>query len=55
MLYRERTGGSSLRKALLRLTHLFDGRSRRRRRVEMDLLSLSPYLQRDLGFPRDDL
>ena len=55
MLYRERTGGISLKKALLRLAHLFDGQARHRRRVEMDLLSLSPYLQRDLGFPRDDL
>lgn len=55
MLYRERTGDFSLRKALLRLTHLFDGRARHRRRVEMDLLSLSPYLQRDIGFPGDQM
>lgn len=51
MLYRERTNGFSLNRALQRLSHLFDGRLRRRRRVEMDLLALSPYLQRDLGFP----
>ena len=51
MLYRERTDSFSLRKTLLRLTHIFGGRQRRRRRVEMDLLSLSPYLQRDIGFP----
>ena len=53
MLYRERTDGFSFRRALLRLTHLFDGRRRRRHRVEMDLLALSPYLQRDIGFPDD--
>lgn len=51
MLYRERTNGFSLQKALLRLSSLFDSRLRRRRRVEMNLLSLSPYLQRDVGFP----
>jgi hypothetical protein len=51
MLYRERTAGTSPRKALLRLFYLFDRRQRRRRRVEMDLLALSPYLQRDIGFP----
>jgi len=50
MLYRERTTGFSLHKALLRLAHVLDGRQRRRRRVEMDLLALSPYLQRDIGF-----
>jgi hypothetical protein len=55
MLHRERTAGPSLRHSLLRLIHLFDSRQRRRRRVEMDLLALSPYLQRDIGFPYDKL
>ena len=54
MVYREPTGGFSLHRALLRLSHLFDSRLRRRRRVEMDLLSLSPYLRRDLGFPPEE-
>ena len=51
MLYHEPKPGFSASKLLLRLTVLFDGRQRRRRRVEMDLLTLSPYLQRDIGFP----
>lgn len=49
MLYRE--SKPSLGKALLRFFILFDGRRRRRRRVEQDLLALSPYLQRDIGYP----
>ena len=50
MLYREQTVGFSLKKVFLRLPSLFDARQRRRRRVEMDLMSLSPYLRRDIGF-----
>lgn len=52
MLYRERTAGFSLRKALLGFfLALFDRQQRRRRQVEIDLLSLSPHLRRDLGIP----
>ena len=51
MLHREQKPGRRFGKLLLRLSYLFDGRQRRRRRVEADLLSLSPYLQRDIGFP----
>lgn len=53
MLYRERTAQLTWNKALLRLASLFDGRRRRRRLTEMDLLSLSPYLRRDIGLPGD--
>ncbi len=52
MLYRETSREFSLQKALLRFFYLFDARLRRQRRVEQDLLSLSPYLRRDLGFWR---
>jgi hypothetical protein len=51
MLYSNETTESSRRMALLRFLWLFDGEQRRRRRVETDLLSLSPYLRRDIGFP----
>jgi len=51
MLHREQKPGRPAGGMLLRLMYLFDGRQRRRRRVEMDLLSLSPYLQRDIGYP----
>ena len=51
MLYREQSAEKSPGKLLLRLLFLFDRRQRRRRRVEQDLLALSPYLQRDIGFP----
>ncbi len=54
MLYRMNQNSRRLRDAVLRLLALFDGRQRRRRRTEMDLLALSPYLQRDIGFPSDD-
>jgi hypothetical protein len=50
MLYREPKTERSLDKALLRFFYLFDSRARRQRRVEQDLLSLSPYLQRDIGW-----
>jgi len=55
MLYREKSAGFSLDRLLLRLVRLFDSRQRRRhrRRVELDLLALSPYLQRDIGIPDD--
>jgi len=49
MLYRERK--PSLRRAARRVLAYFDGRQRRRRQVEQDILALSPYLQRDIGFP----
>lgn len=55
MLYRERKPETSLDKALLRFFYLFDSRLRRRRRVEQDLLTLSPYMQRDIGFPWDEI
>jgi len=51
MLYRERTEQLTWNRALARLASLFDGRRRRQRRTEMDLISLSPYLRRDIGFP----
>jgi hypothetical protein len=51
MLYRERTEQLTWNRALARLVSLFDGRRRRQRRTEMDLISLSPYLRRDIGFP----
>jgi hypothetical protein len=54
MLYRERTDGFPLRRAVARLIGMFSGVNRRRRRVEMDLLALSPYLQRDIGFTGDE-
>ena len=54
MLYRMNQDDRRIRNLLLRLLALFDGRQRHRRRTEMDLLSLSPYLQRDIGFPSDD-
>ena len=54
MLYRERTNTFSLRRAIARLFGMFSGANRRRRRVEMDLLALSPYLQRDIGFRGDE-
>ncbi len=53
MLYREPKAEVSLDKALLRFFFLFDSRLRRQRRVEQDLVSLSPYLQRDIGFPTE--
>ncbi len=53
MLYREHK--PSLRQALQHIFVFFDGRQRRRRRVEQDLLGLSPYLQQDIGFPFDRL
>ena len=49
MLHRENK--SSLRRAARHVLAYFDGRLRRRRQVEQDLLALSPYLQRDIGFP----
>jgi hypothetical protein len=49
MLYRERK--PSLRRLVVLVRAYFDGRTRRRRRVEQDLLALSPYLQRDIGYP----
>jgi hypothetical protein len=52
MLYREPKSPSFRHRTLLRLFFIFDGRGRRRRRVEQDLLALSPYLQRDVGFRR---
>ncbi len=55
MLYREPTVGFSLKKVFLRLPSMFDARQRRRRRVEMDLMALSPYLRRDIGFDEGDL
>lgn len=55
MLHRERTYGFSLRRAMARLAGLLAGGNRRRRRVEMDLLALSPYLRRDIGFPGDEV
>lgn len=54
MLYRERTNTLSLRRGIARLTGMLSGVNRRRRRVEMDLLALSPYLQRDIGFRCDE-
>ncbi len=54
MLYRISKGNRWLGHTVLRLFAVLDGRKRRRRRTEMDLLSLSPYLQRDIGFPGDD-
>ena len=51
MLYREPKPEVSVDKALLRFFFLFDGRQRRRRQVEQDLLALSPYLRRDIGYP----
>jgi len=51
MLHRAEKPAKSPGKMLLRLLYIFDGRQRRRRRVEMDLMALSPYLQRDIGFP----
>lgn len=53
MLYRENK--PSFRRAVQRLFAYFDGRMRRRRRVEQDLLALSPYLQRDIGFSETNL
>ncbi|RYG95552.1 MAG: hypothetical protein EON57_16475 [Alphaproteobacteria bacterium] len=53
MLYRENK--PSFGRAVQRLFAHFDGRVRRRRRVEQDLLALSPYLQRDIGFPETRL
>lgn len=50
MLYREPKARHSFSRGLLRVLGLFDRRQRRRRRVEQDLLSLSPYLLRDIGF-----
>jgi len=50
MLYREPIRELSLDRALMRFFYLFDARGRRRRRVEQDLLALSPYLQRDIGY-----
>lgn len=50
MLYREPSKEISLDKAVIRFFHLFDREVRRRRRVEQDLLALSPYLQRDIGY-----
>lgn len=49
MLYREPKARKSFVKGLL-LVFFFDRRQQRRRRVEQDLLSLSPYLLRDIGF-----
>jgi hypothetical protein len=51
MLYHEPKPDVSLDRALLRFFFLFESRRRRRRRVEQDLLALSPYLQRDIGYP----
>ena len=51
MLYHVPKARPSLHRALLRVLVLFDGRRRRRRQVEQDLLSLSPYLRRDIGYP----
>jgi hypothetical protein len=53
MLYRPQPDSRAFRHLLLRIASVFDGRRRRRRRTQMDLMSLSPYLQRDIGFPVD--
>ena len=49
MLYREHR--PSLGRAARHVMAFFDGRLRRRRQVEQDLLALSPYLLRDIGYP----
>ena len=48
MLYREPKARKFFERGLLPV--FFDRRLRRLRRVEQDLLSLSPYLLRDIGF-----
>jgi hypothetical protein len=50
MLYHQPTGTArfSLRRFALDLAASFEA-GRRRRRAELDLLSLSPHLKRDLG------
>lgn len=53
MLYRQAQPRSLLSRVLLALLVLVDRQRGRRRRVELDLLALSPYLQRDIGFPPD--
>jgi hypothetical protein len=51
MLYRQQKPRRAAHNLLLFLYCLFDRRERRRRQVEQDLMTLSPHLKRDLGYP----
>ena len=53
MLHRENKRW--FRRVVQALFAYFNGRLRRRRLVEQDLLALSPYLQRDIGFSETKL
>lgn len=50
MLYREPSKEVSLDRALIRFFYIFDARARRQRRADQDVIALSPYLQRDIGY-----